>query len=152
MLEIDFFEILFLAQVCIPPVPIARGMFWERLIDELYPKLNDDQRKQFFKNITEQYRFSVENEECLLFYNRYNPDNQYAVTVSLGGVEIGFYHCFLHKDSYHTSKKSSVIPEAITNIRPFNATDYENCLSYRTKVVKKGRDTSTYPHVKGVPF
>jgi len=31
--QIDFFELAFLAEACIPPRPIARMMFWQHLTD-----------------------------------------------------------------------------------------------------------------------
>ena len=39
--NIDFFELCFLAEACIPPRPIARAMFWDTLINEHYYNLTE---------------------------------------------------------------------------------------------------------------
>ena len=54
---IDFFELAFLAEVCIPPVPIARHKFWIDLIDKHYQNMEDKDRTHLFEWITENRNF-----------------------------------------------------------------------------------------------
>jgi len=37
--KIDFLELYFLAEACIPPRPIARAMFWDDLCDKYYHEM-----------------------------------------------------------------------------------------------------------------
>lgn len=69
--KIDFFELAFLAESCIPPVPIARQTFWDRLIDEIYDQLNQTQRDRLFEWITANERFDLQNNDCRRFWYKY---------------------------------------------------------------------------------
>ena len=113
--KIDFFELMFLAEACIPPVPIARGVFWKDLIDVYYTQLSDNNRKQMFKHITNSTRFNIEEKECELFYNRYNPDNQYVIDYT-HKKKRNSVKCFKHNDMYMTSSHVSVNKDFITKI------------------------------------
>lgn len=104
--EIGFFELAFLAEACIPPVPIARYCFWMELIDKYYFQMDDGHRKQFFEWINRNDKFDLDNSECRLFYDRYNPDNQYGVT----DVEGGVHEVFKHGDRFWLTS-TTFIPE-----------------------------------------
>ena len=41
--KIDFFELAFLAEACIPPVPIARAMFFADLSDKYYHQMTQEE-------------------------------------------------------------------------------------------------------------
>lgn len=71
--KIDFFELAFLAEACIPPVPIARQTFWDRLIDEIYDQLNQNQRDRLFEWITKNERFDLKNKDCERFCYKFSP-------------------------------------------------------------------------------
>lgn len=77
--EIDFFEFAFLIEACIPPQPIARSMFFDKVIDEYYHQMTDQQREQLYGWITRTDKFSLDDEKCQWFEARYNPKNQYLV-------------------------------------------------------------------------
>ncbi len=114
--NIDFFEFSFLVEVCIPPVPIARSVFWEKVINDSFHVLTPDERKRLFTWITENSKFSEElkneNKDCKLFYDRYNPDNQYLIHTTTNEK----YNCFLHNGRYHTNTTTSIYEESITKI------------------------------------
>jgi len=42
--NIDFFEFSFLVEACIPPVPIARAVFWGKVLNEYYKVLSQEER------------------------------------------------------------------------------------------------------------
>lgn len=114
--KIDFFELCFLAEACIPAVPIGRACFWEKLINHHYFELSKDESNKFFEWICKNSRFDLENEACKLFYDRFNPDNQYTVKTLYEGIE-KVYDCFLHNGKYHISKTQSVYEKCIIDIK-----------------------------------
>ena len=74
---IDFFELAFLTEACLPPSPIAKHCFFMNTIDRYYFQMTWEQRKHFFEWITP--KLNMEHEESKMFYARYNPENQYLV-------------------------------------------------------------------------
>lgn len=111
-IEIDFFELAFLAETCIPPTPIARGVFWDRLINDIYHLLTDNERKRLFEWIIKNNRFDKNNKDCQWFYARFNPQNQYEVSCFYKGKP-DVIKAFLKDDLYWTNKTTSIIPEYI---------------------------------------
>lgn len=105
--SIDFFELMFLAEVCIPPRPIARAMFWENLINSYYHLMTKEERNHAFTWITTQDDFKKENKDCRLFFARFNPENQYLVETEYEGKK-DTVECFLFDDKYHTSTSTYV--------------------------------------------
>lgn len=105
-IEIDFFELCFLAEACIPPRPIARMSFWDRLINEIYHKLTRDERKQMYDWMLKSFNFEAwpelqKNDDIRLFINRFNPWNQYLITYKKGNSDETFQlECFLHEGEY----------------------------------------------------
>lgn len=95
--EIDFCELMFLAESIIPPRPIARSMSFDDLSEKHYHKMTDSQREQMFKHVCSQYGFDLDNEKCVHFHHRFNPENQYKVRTSKFGV----FDCYLHNGQYH---------------------------------------------------
>lgn len=123
--SIDFFELSFLAEACIPPVPIARSMFWEKMINHFYGILKKSERKSIFEWMSRNDRYlrSLETEEDVkLFHSRYNPDNQYLITAKYDENELQV-EAFLHNDRYYTSKNVSIAEEYITKIEKINETE-----------------------------
>lgn len=112
---IDFFELLFLSENCIPPQPIARTMFFENLSGIYYHKMSKDERKRLFDFITKQDGFDKRNEYCRLFFARFNPENQYEVTTIYNG-KTETHKAFRFNDIYHTSKYTSINSDYITNV------------------------------------
>ncbi len=80
--NIDFFELAFLAEACIPPRPIARAMFWQNLTNVYWKQMTEGERAHLFEwlNKNPWYPESLEKEEdTKIFHSRFNPDNQYMV-------------------------------------------------------------------------
>lgn len=114
---IDFTELAFLAESCIPPVPIARAMFWQSLVDSYYFEMSDAQRKKFFEWITKSTRFNTANEDCRVFYARYNPQNQYIVSTEYNGVKES-HEAFRFNDRYHVKINRSIDERYILKVEP----------------------------------
>ena len=97
--SIDFFELTFLAQSCIPQAPIARTMFWQRLVNDIYHKLSDNDRERMYnfmlRDITDK-----NNKDIQWFLARYDKDNQYIVTTDHNGYDERT-EAFLFKDNYY---------------------------------------------------
>lgn len=114
--DIDFFEFSFLVEACIPPTPIARACFWDSVIDKYYNVLTDEEKESLFLWITKNSFFKIENEDCSIFYDRYNPDNQYEIKTTYQNKD-EVHYCFKRKGRYYKSKRVSILEEYITNIK-----------------------------------
>ena len=120
--KIDFLELMFLAEVCIPPSPIARISFWHKLTDMYYEQMNKEQRKRAFEWLSralDRQEWWQKNEWDVqaveVFLNRYNPDNQYLVTTLYEG-KTEHHEAFLHKGKYHMSRSKIIAKEYIKNV------------------------------------
>lgn len=113
--DIDFFEFSFLVEACIPPRPIARAMFWDDVVWKYYDVLTENERFRLFNWIQLNPSFKKEQKDCLLFYNRFDPDNQHFVETRFEGV-IQTHDCFLHEDRYYTKKNTFIAPEFIVSV------------------------------------
>ena len=115
--EIDFFELCFLAEACIPPTPIARAHFWERFTFEIWNDLSIYQRNRAYEWLMKhprlQYSIEAKNEDALLFEARYNPENQYIVRTVDGNT----HEAFLHKGCYYVDNGKSIIDEHIQEVK-----------------------------------
>ena len=126
--EIDFFEFSFLVEACIPPVPIARSSFWNKVCNDYYHQLSADERNKLFEWITDnpKYKEGVKkkNEQCRIFWHRYSPASQYIVSCENYDGKIEKVECFLMDSEYYTecteSYKSSIIEEKIVKVEPLN--------------------------------
>lgn len=108
--SIDFIELAFLAEACIPPVPIARHSFWMDLIYKHWHSMSEDERKRLFDWMNRTDRFDRSDEDCNLFYLRFNPDNQYIVTTEYKG-EIKEHRCFKDDAIYQCGERAQHINE-----------------------------------------
>lgn len=113
--KIDFFELLFLAEVCIPPRPIARAMFWDKLINEHYDEMNDNERAHFFELMKP--KLNLKTEDCQIFFARYNPQNQYNVSCFHQGKP-QIVRAFRRNDKYWTAKTVWIDPQYIKEVIP----------------------------------
>lgn len=117
--EIDFFELSFLVEACIPPVPIARAFFWQKTIDEHYFKLTKEERSElliwFKRNGHFEKGIKENNEDCLLFEARFNQENQYKIFVDFD-TKTQEFEAFLFNDNYYTRSNSFISKEYITKI------------------------------------
>lgn len=117
---IDFFEFTFLVTSCIPPVPIARAMFWDKVIDVYYDVLTIEERERLFEIVNRQYAFERgiknKNKDCLLFNARYDKDNQYLITTDYHDA-IEDYYAFKWEGQYYTNSKQWIAEKYITNVK-----------------------------------
>ena len=67
------------------------------------------------KSYSFEARIEKQDEDCLLFLARYNPDNQYKVTTDFNG-KIKEEEAFLFKQRYHIDRMTSILPEYIIKI------------------------------------
>lgn len=118
MYQIDFFELCFLAEACIPPQPIARSMFWQDLSDKHYHKMTEQERGKMFQWLNQNYAYQQslkENKDTQNFHNRFDPSNQFIVHTSYKGKQEQ-YRAYKRGDKYHTSSNTHIAPQYITNI------------------------------------
>jgi hypothetical protein len=108
----------FLAEACIPPNPIARTMFWQRLTGVYWEQMTEEERDRLFEwlNRNDNYKQSLENEEeTQIFHARFDPDNQYLVYTTMNGKD-DVNRAFKYKDLYYVKRNSWITPEFITKI------------------------------------
>lgn len=117
--KINFIELLFLVEACIPPMPIARTLIWYNIIDSYYYQLSKNERSYLYEYINKNWIFkeSLNKEEsCVLFNARYNPDNQYLIKTEFDG-KIEIHECFLYNGQYHKQKNVKIQEKYIKEIK-----------------------------------
>lgn len=118
--KIDFFELAFLAESCVPPRPIARTMFWRDLIDKHYQYMSENERERLYHWIIRLDSFQdgidKENVDCLMFEARYDPCNQYEVETVIEN-RIKKWDCFKFNGRHHLNSTTSICEENILNIK-----------------------------------
>jgi hypothetical protein len=119
--EIDFFELAFLAEACIPPRPIARAMFWQSLTDKYWYQFTEGERAHLFEWLQKSwvYEESLEKEEdTQVFHARFNPDNQYMVTTEkIGVTEV--HRAFKMGDYYYIGRNTLILDDYIMSIEKY---------------------------------
>ena len=118
---IDFFELAFLAEACIPPRPIARTMFWQSLTTHYWAQMTEGERAHLFEWLQKNWMYeeSLEKEDdTKVFHARFDPDNQYTVKVDYMGDE-NEYRAFKMNDRYYISHNSWITKEHITSVEKF---------------------------------
>jgi hypothetical protein len=101
---IDFFELAFLTESCLPPTTIARHSFFMNVIDVYYHQMDWEQRKHFFSWIGK--RLNMEQEESHIFNARFNPENQYNLKTIFNGKKETVHAFFLNGKYWVSSSKS----------------------------------------------
>lgn len=118
---IDFFELAFLGEACIPPKPIARTMFWQDLTNKYWHQMTEGERIHLFEwiNRNSWYQESLEKEDdTITFHARYNPDNQYMVNTLHEGKEEE-HRAFKMGDRYYVGTTTFITEECITKTTKF---------------------------------
>jgi hypothetical protein len=110
---IDFFELAFLTEACLPQSTIARHCFFMNVIDRYYHQMSWEQRKHFFQWIGK--KLNMEYEESQIFYARFNPDNQFNVTTFYEGKKLNI-EAFLFKNRYWFASNKSVNDDYIESV------------------------------------
>ena len=123
--QIDYFELMFLADACMPPAPIAKACFWDKMIDEYYHQLSWYERRhlhQYFQR-NMHYKNNLIRNDIRHFDARYDPENQYIVKYypseehkkSNSGI-LKVQQCYLWNHDYHTHINRWVRPEMIISV------------------------------------
>jgi hypothetical protein len=118
---IDFIELAFLAETCIPPRPIARTMFWQSLTDKYWHQMTEGERAHLFEWLQKNwgYKDSLEKEEdTQIFHSRFDPDNQYMVKTNYNGNETE-RRAFKMGERYYIDNRTSLIDEYIISVEKF---------------------------------
>jgi hypothetical protein len=117
--KIDFFEFSFLVEACIPPRPIARAMFWDKVINKYYHELTHDERAKLYewvnRNPSMQHALEHDNEEAIEFNLRYDPNNQYEIRTEFEGKE-EIVQAYKDGDRYYIEINKWVSPEFIKEV------------------------------------
>ena len=119
--NIDFFELAFLAEACIPPRPIARTCFWQNLTDKYWEQMSDPQRAHLFSWLQKNpyYEESLaKEEETQIFHARFNPDNQYMVKTKFKRKKEE-HRAFKMGDRYYTKRTQWIAEEYITDVSKY---------------------------------
>jgi hypothetical protein len=119
--QIDFFELAFLAEACIPPRPIARAMFWQSLTDKYWEQMTEGERAHMFEWLQKSWVYEEslkEEEDTQVFHARFDPNNQYAIKVDYNG-EMSEHRAFKLNDNYYIGRNKWVADEYIVSIEKF---------------------------------
>ncbi len=121
--NIDFFELGFLAEVCVPPTPIARSMFWQNLTDKYWQQMTEEERGHLFEwlNRNEKYKRSLEEEEeeTKIFHARFNPDNQYSVLIHHESSQ-SEYRAFKYGERFFVRRNTWIDESSIVEVKKLN--------------------------------
>lgn len=118
--QIDFFELAFLAEACIPPRPIARAMFWQHLTDQYWYQMSEAQRAHLFNWLQKNpyYEESLaKEEETQIFHARFDPNNQYLVYTNYQNKE-EVHREFKLNDRFYIKRNTSIFEDYINKIEP----------------------------------
>ena len=120
--DIDFFEFSFLVEACAGDRPIARSMFFDKVIDKYYHVLSRDERNNLFEwiNRSSSFKFDLERgcDSCLWFNARFDKNNQFLVYTLFNGEE-KIYEAFKFEDKYYTKKDTFIAEEYITKVEKY---------------------------------
>lgn len=115
---IGFWELCFLAEVCIPPVPIARAKFWEELTDVYWQRMSEIERKNLREFLSNKYTYKKGLEEKVheieIFDARFNPENQYTVKSADAS-----YMAFQYKGRYYVGTRRWIMEDKIVSIEKY---------------------------------
>jgi len=113
--NIDFFEFCFLVEVCIPTAPIARTVFFQKVIDVYYHEMTQEERDRLYNWLNDNRSFQngidLQNELCLKFNARFDKDNQYLVDTLYGQ-----YQCFKFNGKYMIDTIRWIVEKSIIEI------------------------------------
>jgi len=118
---IDFFELAFLAEACIPPRPIARAMFWQSLTDKYWHQMTEGERAHLFEWLQKSWVYEEslkEEEDTQVFHARFDPDNQYIIKTNYED-KAEEHRAFKLNDNYYIGRNRWVADEYIVSVEKF---------------------------------
>lgn len=119
--KIDFIEFSFLVEACIPSKHIStmKSIFFDKVINEYYHQLSENEKLRLYDWINKNWTFKDNiinnNEDCLIFNARYNPNNQYLIESEFDN-KIESNKCFLYNDEYYKEKNIKIQKDRIKGI------------------------------------
>ena len=119
--KIDFFELSFLAEACIPPRPIARAMFWQSLTDKYWHQMTEGERAHLFEWLQKSWVYEEslkEEEDTQVFHARFDPDNQYIIKTNYED-KAEEHRAFKLNDNYYIGRNRWVADEYIVSVEKF---------------------------------
>lgn len=119
--KIDFFELCFLAEACMPPRPIARMNFWENLTNIYWAKMTENERTRLFNflNRNSFYETSLKEEpETKVFHARFDPKNQYLVSTNYKDKDEQ-HRAFKMNDKYYVASTTWIDEKYITKVEEY---------------------------------
>lgn len=114
--NIDFFELSFLIEACIPPRPIARSMFFESVSETYYHEMTKDERSRLLEWLQRNSNFSSDKDDVAHFIARFDQTNQYLITTECNG-KVETHETYKWNNQYHTDRRKSILEEFITDIK-----------------------------------
>jgi hypothetical protein len=111
---IDFFELGFLAEACIPPRPIARTMFWQNLTNTYWSQMTEGERIHLFEWLQKNWQFEAslaKEPDTQIFH-------QYIVKTSYDDKE-EVHRAFRMSERYYTTSTSWIAEEYIIGVEKF---------------------------------
>ena len=112
--NIDFFEFSFLVEACIPPAPIARTVFFQKVIDVYYHEMTQEERDRlyYWLNDNSSFENSLKSEQlCQMFNARFDKDNQYLIDTLYGQ-----FQCFKFGGKYMVDTIRWIVEKSIIEI------------------------------------
>jgi hypothetical protein len=114
MITIDYFEYLVLIDTSWCDSTILRSSILQKTIDVWYDKLNADQRKGVYVYLKRKECDQNIHDQILA---RYNPDNQFKVTVNYKG-DVSTIDCYSFEGHFYKNRTSFVADEYIVSTVP----------------------------------
>jgi hypothetical protein len=84
--------------------------------------MSDNERARLFDWIIKCSSFDRGNEDCLEFYNRFNPDNQYTVITDFNSIETK-ERAFFHHGKYHVKRNTHIDKQYIKKVIKYESMD-----------------------------
>ncbi len=120
--QIDFFELAFLAEACIPPRPIARAVFWQSLTDKYWEQMTEGERIHLFEWMQKSWVYEeslAKEEDTQVFHARFDPDNQYIVKSNYHAPLEESHRTFKMGDRYYIKRNKWISEEYIVSVEKF---------------------------------
>ena len=121
--KLDFFEMYYLLESCFRGSHLRSDTI-ERFVDEWYDKFTPEERNNLYEWILRDIyngKFEPNSVLCgadIVFMARYNPDNQYSVTLKGGGK--GF-KAFFRDGKYYINSTTYIDNASILKVRKLDA-------------------------------
>ena len=115
--NVDFFDFAYLVEMSMPPNTMTRVIFFRKVVDEYYYKMEPAEREHLYQYISRKDKYDLSNKEIAFFEARFNPENQYRVMAEVEGkAEFHFAFKLPNDDKYYIKSDTWVTPELIKSV------------------------------------